>query len=131
MRILVVEDSTAVQAFHRVALRTYRDLVLDTALDGVAALKLMAEHRYDVVLLDINMPLMDGIKVLASMKRAGGHQATTPVIMVTSEADAETDQRVLELGAFNILHKPVKPHDIRDAVAAALGEAGKEQSKEG
>ena len=122
MRVLVVEDSTAVQCFHKFALGMFKEMVLDTAMDGVAAIKLLAEHQYDVVLLDINLPLMDGVKVLSSIKRAGGQQSETPVIMVTSEADAETDRRVLDLGAFKILHKPVAAHEIRDAVTEALNQ---------
>lgn len=126
MRVLVVEDSTAVQSFHKFALGMFKEMVLDTALDGVAALKLLAEHHYDVVLLDINLPLMDGVKVLSSMKRKGGRQSETPVIMVTSEADAGTDQQVMDLGAFKILHKPVAAHQIRDAVNEAMNQPAAE-----
>jgi two-component system chemotaxis response regulator CheY len=126
MRVLVVEDSTVVQSFHKFALGMFKEMELDMAMDGVAAIKLLAEHRYDVVLLDINLPLMDGMKVLSTMKRKGGHHAETPVIMVTSEADAETARRALELGAFKILHKPVAAHDIRDAVTEALNQPAAE-----
>mgnify|MGYP001130247162 CR=1 FL=1 len=120
MRILVVEDSSAVRSFHRFALSVFRDLELDLAVDGVDAMKKLSEQPYDVVLLDINLPLMDGMKVLSSMRRKGGHQSTTPVIMVTSEADADTARKARELGAFMVLHKPVAAHQIRDAVTLAL-----------
>ncbi|MFH2008844.1 MAG: response regulator [bacterium] len=120
MRILVVDDSRAVQSFHRFALGMFKQLTLDVAGDGLEALKMLSAERYDVVLLDINMPLMDGLKVLSSLRRKDGPASRTPVIMITSEGDTDTARRATELGAFKVLTKPVAAHAVRDAVTEAM-----------
>jgi len=120
MRILVVDDSRAVQSFHRFALGVFKEMTLHTAGDGLEALKMLAAEQYDVVLLDINMPLMDGLKVLSSLRRKDGPESRTPVIMITSEGDEETARRATELGAFKVLTKPVAAHAVRDAVTEAM-----------
>lgn len=121
MRILVVDDSAAMTEFMRFALRGLPDLELATASDGVGALQLAAQASYDVVLLDVNLPLMDGMKVLSALREPRGDAPVPAVIIVTSDARETTSEQALELGAARILHKPVQAHEVRDAVRDVLG----------
>ena len=120
MRILIADDSSAVRSFLSFSLSVFRNLGLDQAKDGVEAVKKLKENVYDLVLLDINMPLMDGMKVLSMLRREEGETLRTPVIVITSEGDDETARRATELGAAKVLHKPVAAYAVRDAVDEVL-----------
>jgi two-component system chemotaxis response regulator CheY len=121
MKVLIVEDSFAVRRFIAFALSVFKQLSLDEAGDGVAALKKLKAETYDLVLLDINLPLLDGMKLLAMMRRDPGPMAETPVVVITSEGDLDTARQATQLGATRILHKPAPAYTIRDAVERCLG----------
>jgi CheY-like chemotaxis protein len=121
MRILVAEDAAPVRKFYRFALSVFGDARVDMAEDGVEALKLIQENNYDLLILDVHMPLLDGLTLLSRVRQEEGRLARVPVLVVTAFGETETVDRALELGAHAVLHKPAAAHEIRDAVQDALG----------
>jgi two-component system chemotaxis response regulator CheY len=87
--------------------------------DGAEAWRMLATGRFDVVLTDINMPLLDGLKLVA-LVRAGGAHREVPIVVVTTEgAEADRD-RAMSLGASAYLVKPVQATRVVETVKALL-----------
>lgn len=119
LTVLVVDDSRVMRAM---IIRTLRlsGLPLGTvheAADGLAGLGIMESEPITLALVDINMPKLSGLDMLARV----GRPAAGPVVIVVSSdgSDARASQ-VLEMG-HGFLHKPFQPEDLRDAVLRALG----------
>ena len=123
-RILVVDDI----ALNREILRSHLEGAVrhtDEAGDGYAALELFKRHRYDAILLDIEMPGMDGCETLIEI-RAWEKQQRLPgmlVVAVTSSDFPEDEQRILSAGATTYLTKPVKRKALLEALRLHLGGA--------
>ena len=115
LRLLVVEDEQELRDILVEGLAR-RGFIVAAAADGEAALIMLAEQEFDIVVLDVRLPRRDGIQVLQQM-RADGHDAE--VIIVTGHADVETAVEALKLHAFDYLTKPVQLNDLLQAVARA------------
>lgn len=105
-KILVVDDSALMRRIvYDIINSDERFCVQDVAANGVEALKLLEENTYDVVILDVVMPMLNGLEVLEEI---GRRHIETNVIMFSTETGegAETTIRALELGAFDFIHKP-------------------------
>src|SRR5262245_29622065 len=115
-RILVVEDEPNVRLVFRTALESdaYR---ITTAPDGETALAWLGQEHFDVVLLDLQMPGVDGMDVLARLREWGNR---TPVIIVSAHDRPPTVVRAVRLGAIDFLTKPIAPGSLRRAVADVL-----------
>ena len=122
LRALVVDDSQAMRRSLVYALRRIPHLACDEAEDGAAGLKALAAARYDLVLTDINMPLLDGLKLIAHVRGggAGAHQRV-PIVVITTESAEEDRARALSLGANAYLVKPVQAHQVLHTVQQLLG----------
>jgi CheY-like chemotaxis protein len=117
-KILVVDDSKLMHKMYEVMLRQH---TLVHALDGREGLERLREHRdTDLVLLDINMPRMDGLEFLAEVKKDLA-LAAVPVVIVSTEGREEDTERGLEAGAVAYIRKPFKSAEISDIVSV-LGE---------
>lgn len=90
-----------------------------TAEHGRQALELMAARRFDLVLLDVMMPEMDGLEVLETMK-ADPALRRIPVVMISALDELDSVARCVELGAEDYLTKPFNPTHLRDRVRACL-----------
>jgi chemosensory pili system protein ChpA (sensor histidine kinase/response regulator) len=90
-----------------------------TANDGLEALSLLQEHVPDVILLDIEMPRMDGYEVAAHV-RNDPRLADVPIIMVTSRVGEKHRARAIELGVDDYLGKPYQESQLLDAVEALV-----------
>jgi len=115
-RILIVDDELSV----RVSLEEwFREdgFAVETAEDGAGALRAMDRGPYDIVLLDLKMPGMDGIEV---QTRIHDIDPGVTVIILTAYASVETAVRALKLGAFDYVTKPVDPDDLANLVRNAL-----------
>jgi two-component system chemotaxis response regulator CheY len=108
VRVLVVDDVPAMRRFLQMALASLREASIEEAGDGVQALRLLTENRYDLVLLDLNLPLLDGMKVLAKLRSSEPATRRTPVIIVSTVHDEELLARARSLGSVHILPKPVE-----------------------
>jgi DNA-binding NtrC family response regulator len=115
-RILIVDDEEIVI---RSCLRILGDgnYETDSAMDGWEALKKIDENPYDVVILDIMMPKMDGLEVLQQVKE---RHPDVDVIMVTGLSQIQTAVRSMKLGAFDYLSKPFDPDELKLVVDRAL-----------
>jgi DNA-binding NtrC family response regulator len=100
---------------------------IDTARDGVEALGMVNQKDYDVLVLDIMMPKMDGIEVLRRVKEA---RPDIEVIMITGLNAIDTAVKAMKLGAFDYLPKPFEPHDLKLLVSRAFDRIGQMQSPE-
>ena len=122
-RVLIVEDSPAMRELLSFAVRRFRDVVLEEAEDGVAALKALKASQaqpYDVVLLDINMPVMDGMKLLGRLRDDPAYGRTT-ICVITTDESAETETQARALGAKYFVRKPVNRRHIERILAEVLG----------
>lgn len=119
IRALVVDDSLQLRRSIMYALQRLPDLVCVEASDGAEALKKLQAGRFDIILTDINMPVLDGLKLVASL-RADPATAKLPVVVVTTES-AEVDRaRAMTLGASAYLVKPVQAQLVLDTVKRLL-----------
>ncbi len=118
IRALVVDDSQAMRKSIMYALQRLGDVVCVEAGDGAEGLKKFTQDRYDLVVTDINMPLMDGLKLIRSI-RSGPHPAV-PIVVITTEGASEDRQRAMTLGASAYLVKPVQAQQVLEAVKGLL-----------
>ena len=118
-RILLVEDNVVNQRVVTGMLRK-RGCQVDVAGDGLEALKLLSENGYDLVLMDVQMPLLDGLETTRRLRRQE-HGRNLPVIGLTAHAMDGDRRRCLEAGMNDYLPKPVRPSALCQAVAKYLG----------
>ncbi|HYM35906.1 MAG TPA: response regulator, partial [Steroidobacteraceae bacterium] len=111
---LVVDDSITVRRVTQRLLERNGMRVM-TAKDGVEALEVMQEHLPDIVLLDIEMPRMDGYE-LAGQMRNDQRTADIPIIMITSRVGEKHRARAIELGVNDYLGKPYQENQLLDAI---------------
>jgi two-component system chemotaxis response regulator CheY len=106
-KILSVDDSPSVRKLVEFTLKS-KGFQVASAEDGLAALELMAKEQFDAIVLDINMPRMNGLEFLEKIK-ADDVYAPIPVIMLTTEGQEEDQDRAMDLGATAYIVKPFKP----------------------
>jgi len=106
-RCLVVEDSQVMRQLLVFALQRVRELDVTEADDGVDALRKLAGNRFDLIITDINMPIMDGLKLVKRI-RSDETYNDVPIIVVTTEGSQEDRQRALALGANAYITKPIQ-----------------------
>ena len=113
-KVLVVDDSKLMHKMYEVMLRQYP---LVYALDGREALQRIQDHEdIDLVLLDINMPKMNGLEFLAEL-RVDGSRDGVSVIIISTEGREEDTARGLEAGATAYIKKPFHSEEILDVIA--------------
>ena len=116
--VLVAEDSLVVRTLLRRQLEDYGHRVVE-AVDGEQALAACREHIPDVVILDVEMPKLDGHGVLAVL-RASPELADIPVVFLTARTTTEDVVEGLRLGAHDYLRKPFEPAELLARVSAAV-----------
>lgn len=115
-KILVVDDEEVVRRSHLRTLERARCNV-EAVRDGVEALQAMEAGPYDIVLLDLRMPGMDGMSVLKAMRE---RWPESEVIVITGYPCVETAKEAIRLGAYDYLAKPVAPDQVIDVTEGAL-----------
>jgi two-component system chemotaxis response regulator CheY len=116
---LIVEDSPTMRQLLAFSLRRLKECRIIEAVDGVDALKKLTTERVDLVITDINMPMMDGLKLI-SVIRGNARTRTIPIIIVTTEGAEEDRKRGLALGANAYIAKPIQPSELLKTVASLL-----------
>ncbi len=116
--VLVVDDHEVVR---RVIQHVLQPLALDVieAADPQTALELAQTYRMDLLLLDTNLPGMDGFALMKRLK-AIPHLAAVPMIILSSRGSADDEIRALEAGAAGFLSKPFRTQELRDTVLRAI-----------
>jgi DNA-binding response OmpR family regulator len=119
IRILVADDDPNCRELVARALGGPGTEVL-TATDGGELLELTAddEHVLDLIVTDINMPWMEGLQVLASIREAG---LTTPVLVITGVTRPDLETSIDRMGRARVLYKPFDVDQLRNAIAVLLG----------
>jgi chemosensory pili system protein ChpA (sensor histidine kinase/response regulator) len=117
---LVVDDSITMRRVTQRLLERNKMRVI-TAKDGVEALEVLQNHTPEIVILDIEMPRMDGYE-FASNVRNNPETANLPIIMVTSRTGEKHRARAIELGINDYLGKPYQEHELLDAIRNILGD---------
>jgi two-component system chemotaxis response regulator CheY len=119
LHALIVDDSDAMRKQLAYALQRIGSVSTVEATDGADAWRKLSSASFDIVLTDINMPLLDGLKLVALVRASGPH-TRIPIIVITTEG-AETDRkRAMSLGASSYLVKPVQATQVVEAVKGLL-----------
>ena len=118
-RILIVEDSPTMRQLLVFALRRLKDVDIVEAQDGMDGLRKVSSDHFDLALIDINMPVMDGLKLIRLMK---GEETLKdiPIVVITTEGAKEDRDRALSLGANEYLTKPIQANRVLTVVKDLL-----------
>ena len=119
--ILIVDDEPNVRLNYRVTLET-EGFEVREASDAGAALRELAGKDFDLAILDMRMPEMDGLELLESMRE---RNIQTPVVIITAYGDVPHAVRAMKLGAIDFLEKPLTPEALRSTVGEILGRHAK------
>ena len=122
--VLVVDDSAAIRKILQRVLRQTGMAIrtIHEAGDGQEALEVMNAHKVDLVLTDINMPKMDGLQFLASVK-ASPQWRLVPVVMITTEGGETKVSEAVKLGAAGYVRKPFTADQIKEKLVGILASA--------
>ena len=118
-RILIVEDSPTMRQLLVFALRRLKEVEIVEAQDGMDGLRKVSGEHFDLALIDINMPVMDGLKLI-SLIRGDTSLNGIPIIVITTEGASEDRRRALELGANEYLCKPIQANQVLAVVKGLL-----------
>ena len=122
-RILIVEDSPTMRQLLVFALRRMKNVDIVEAQDGMDGLRKVSSDHFDLALIDINMPVMDGLKLI-SLIRGEDSLCSIPIVVITTEGAQEDRERALSLGANEYLTKPIQANHVLTVVKSLLkGEA--------
>lgn len=117
-RILIVDDSNSMRGIIRSALTDGGHDVIEAA-NGQDALVALDRHSVDVIITDMNMPVMDGITLVKEIRRRPTNRST-PVLILTTECDAAMKQAGKAAGATGWIVKPFNPQQLRQVITKVL-----------
>jgi len=117
-RILIVEDSPTMRQLLVFALKRLKNADVVEAQDGMDGLRKVTSDHFDLALVDINMPVMDGLKLI-SLIRGEENLRNMRICVITTEGASEDRDRALALGADEYLTKPIQAHKVL-AIAKSL-----------
>ena len=117
--VLIVDDN----ATNRVVAQALCEMfgcTSETAEDGQEALEIVQERGFDLILMDIKMPRMDGVAATKAIRARGGDAGRTPILALTANADPDDAKHYLSIGMAAVVEKPIKPERLRMAMNMAL-----------
>jgi two-component system, chemotaxis family, chemotaxis protein CheY len=120
VKILIVEDSPTMRQLIGFALKRLPGAQITEAADGVDGLKKVNGARFDLIITDINMPVMDGLKLISLVRRDVNYR-NIPIMIITTEGGAEDRERALALGADAYITKPIQASQVLDTAKSLLG----------
>jgi two-component system chemotaxis response regulator CheY len=118
-RILIVEDSPTMRQLLVFALKRIKGAELIEAQDGMDGLRKVTSDHFDLALVDINMPVMDGLKLI-SLIRVEESLKEMPIVVITTEGAKEDRERALSLGADEYLTKPIQANRVLSVAKSML-----------
>ena len=110
-RVLIVEDSPTMRQLLVFALRRLKCVEIVEAQDGMDGLRKVSSDHFDLALIDINMPVMDGLKLISLMREEDSLKEI-PIVVITTEGAQEDRERALKLGANEYLTKPIQANRV-------------------
>lgn len=122
LKILIVEDSPAMRQLLAIAVRKRGGTEVHEAADGLAALKALATTQFDLVFVDLNMPVLDGMKLIKKVRESEASTAAPRVriCVVTTESAQATEDQARALGADFFVRKPVARRDVERILQEAF-----------
>ena len=120
MRILVVDDSSLVRLYYRSALEK-SDFEVEQAINGIEAIEKVQAQAFNLVVVDVNMPKMDGFSFLRALRRSAASVATLPALVITTESGEHDLDDARAAGANFYLVKPVSEANLLNHAAILTG----------
>ena len=119
LHVLVAEDHPVNRQFLQSLLSRWGHTVTlaENGQRAVAAIEAAAPDHFDVVLMDMHMPVLDGLRATAAIRALPGPRGAVPIVALTADVFAETRQRASAAGMTDFLAKPVQPGELQDALA--------------
>ena len=118
-QILVVEDSPTMRQLISFALRSIPRLKIVEAVDGLDGLKKIQANSFDLAVIDINMPVMDGLKLI-NLIRQDEKNKDIPVVIISTEAGPDTKQRAEAMGVDAYITKPIMAGHVHNTIKSLL-----------
>ena len=119
-KILIVDDSQLIHSMYRLVLNRYKNCKIVDAMNGLEALDVLSrENDFNLILLDINMPVMNGLQFMEKIKNENIYRQI-PIIVISTEGKEEDTLRALQLGAAGYVVKPFKPHMLYELIEKIL-----------
>jgi DNA-binding NtrC family response regulator len=115
-RVLIVDDESNVRMMYRAALETEGFDIVE-AESGAQAVEKFGKSKFDVAVLDLRMPEMDGLELLQAMR---DKNIKTPAVIITAYGDMPNAVKAMKLGAIDFLPKPVTPEELRKLLSEVL-----------
>ncbi len=106
IKTLLVEDHSIAQKIELEVLKQL-NCVVDTASNGVNALELLTQNKYDIIFMDLGLPDIDGLTLAETIRRTGGKNALIPIIALTVYSDNEYKNRAIWVGMNDFISKPL------------------------
>lgn len=125
--ILIVDDNATNRTVAQ-ALCEMFGCTSETAEDGLEAVEAVRERRFDLVLMDIKMPRMDGVQATRAIRALDGEGSRVPIIALTANADPDDAKAYLDVGMAAVVEKPIKPERLRMAMHQALTQAAADEA---
>jgi two-component system chemotaxis response regulator CheY len=119
-RVLVVDDSSLVRLYYRDTLEK-AGFQVEQAINGIEAMEKVLAQPFDLVIVDVNMPRMDGFSFLRTLRRSAPDIATLPALVITTEAGEQDVDAARAAGANFYLVKPVSQPDLVRHAAVLSG----------
>ncbi len=119
MHVLCVDDEQMNRRIVR-ELLTAADITMEEAADAEAGLALFDSRPFDLVLMDLRMPGMDGLSAIRSIRARQDDGSSTPVLLVTADTSEDLDERSLAAGANEVVRKPIDMRVLFDAIARTM-----------
>ena len=116
---LIVDDSTVTRSLIRAAIEDIVDIDITEAHSGFEALKVLPRQSFDLILVDINMPDINGLELLNFIK-SNDQYKDIPVVIISTESSEEDRKKGISLGAVGYLTKPFIPDDLQKIVREHL-----------
>jgi two-component system chemotaxis response regulator CheY len=122
VRILVVDDSSLVRLYYRSALEK-AGFEVEQAINGIEAMERVLSQPFDLVIVDVNMPRMDGFTFMRALRSGAADVATLPALMISTESEAQDVAEARASGANFYLVKPVAEAELVRHVRVLTGAA--------
>ena len=119
-KILLADDSETMRLFIRIFMRNLSDVRVTEAADGFDAIEKIRKEDFDLIITDINMPHMDGLQLIRSIRGMG---LATPIIVLSTRGEETEIEKGLSLGANDYMTKPISGHRFTSTVMTYIGTA--------
>lgn len=118
-KVLIVDDSKLIHQMYRLVLMRFKNCAITDAMNGLEAIEILSREDFDLILLDINMPVMNGIQFMEKINENGMHH-NTPIIVISTEGREEDTVKAIKLGAWGYIVKPFKSENLYDLINKVL-----------